>query len=314
MFRLSRFRTKYLDIELTRLRNLRIRIVERPGIWMAPEERGRLIDDLNAVVAATVPHGVLDYGVLTGDKQRLDKAILTVIYDGDTGRPVAFNALSILTVTLRAREEEVVHLGLAMVDPNFRSKGLSWVLYGLTIMLIFSHRQLRCLWVSNVTQVPSVVGMMAERFDRVFPCPHRKSRRTHDHFVIAQQIMQHHRGVFGVAPTAGFDAERFIITDAYTGGSDNLKKTYEATPKHRNDIYNQMCLEQLDYQRGDDFLQLGQFTVPAARRYLLRSVPRSSLGWILRQALFLLIGATLLPVLHWFTPSKQLGDLRPWTR
>ena len=314
MFRLSRFRTKYLDIELTRLRNLRIRIVERPGIWMAPEERGRLIDDLNAVVAATVTHGVLNYGVLTGDKQRLDNAILTVIYDGDTGRPVAFNALSILTVTLRAREEEVVHLGLAMVDPNFRSKGLSWVLYGLTIMLIFSHRQLRCLWVSNVTQVPSVVGMMAERFDRVFPCPHRKSRRTHDHFVIAQQIMQHHRGVFGVAPTAGFDAERFIITDAYTGGSDNLKKTYEATPKHRNDIYNQMCLEQLDYQRGDDFLQLGQFTVPAARRYLLRSVPRSSLGWILRQALFLLIGATLLPVLNWFTPSKQLGDLRPWTR
>ena len=116
----------------------------------------------------------------------------------------------------------------------------------------------------------------------------------------------------GVAQEAGFDPERFIITNAYTGGSDNLKKTYSQAPKHRHDEYNAMCRGQLDYERGDDFLQIGQMNLRTGRRYLLRAVPRSSLWSILSRGLFLLGGSVIVPAVQWFSPGTQLGELRPW--
>ncbi len=304
--------SRYLDLEMHRVGNLRVRIVERPGMWMAPGPLQRIVADLQSVVAATLDQGALNYGAVSGDPERLKDAILTVLYDRETDEPVAFNALSVLRVTLRGREEEVLHTGLAMVDPTFRGKGISWVLYGLTVMLIFCHRQLRPIWISNVTQVPSVFGMVAESFENVFPLPDPSRRPTRAHIGIARQIMERHRNAFGVGEEALFHTGQFVIVNSYTGGSDNLKKSYDEAPKHRRDEYNRMCLEQLDYDRGDDFLQIGRWTLSTAQRYLLRSVPRYSLGSILSWAGFLILGSILLPVFHWFTPGQQLGELRPW--
>ena len=118
-----------------------------------------------------MPGETLDYGVLTGSQERLEHAILTVLYDTTTKQPVAFNALSVMDVTLHGRAAEVVHLGLVMVDPALRSHGLSWVLYGLTCLVLFVRQQLRPLWLSNVTQVPAIVGMVSETFSDVFPVP-----------------------------------------------------------------------------------------------------------------------------------------------
>jgi hypothetical protein len=310
--RVRRLSVRYLDVEVPVSQEIYARVVERPGRWMTPDDLAGIVDDLRAVAAKTLDGASLDYGVLTGSAERLEQAILTLLYHRDTGEPVAFNALTVMRLTVRGIEQDVLHMGLVMVDPTFRSRRLSWVLYGLSVMLTFFHQQLRPLWISSVTQVPAVYGMVAESFDQVFPAGRRDGRRAHTHLVIARQIMDGHRHVFGVGDEAGFDPERFVITNAYTGGSDNLKKSFESAPKHRNDDYNRLCEEQLDYERGDDFLQIGLFNLGTARRYLMRSVPRRSLGWLLYRGLFLLGGSVLLPVLHWFTPSVQFGDLRPW--
>jgi hypothetical protein len=81
--------------------------------------------------------------------------------------------------------------------------------------------------------------------------------------------------MFGVAAEAGFDDERFVITNAYTGGSAPLKKTIAEASPHRSRAVNEMCRTSLDYDRGDDFLQVGQLTVRAVIRQLL-SDPRAS--------------------------------------
>jgi hypothetical protein len=312
MLPFTRLGAKYLDLQLSTHERVVIRIIERPARWMSPEALQQLVGDLQSVVAATLEQGSLAYGVVTGDRGRLENAILTVLYDRNTRRPVAFNALSILPVQLGGKDEEVLHLGLVMVDPAFRSQGLSWTLYGLTCLLTFVRQQLRPIWVSNVTQVPAIVGMVSESLADVFPSPRPGTRRTYAHLTIARQIMKRHRSAFGVGPEAGFDQERFVITDSYTGGSDNLKKTFASAPKHRDQLYNEMCRLQLDYGRGDDFLQIGRFNLAAARNYLLRSVPRRSLPALLYRVVFLFLGSALVPVLHWFTPSKPMGDLRPW--
>jgi hypothetical protein len=308
------FGRSYLDETVTARGNARVRIIERPGRWMEEPQLEGLVSDLQTIVRAATPAGSLDYGAASGDRSRLDDAILTVVYAAD-GAPIAFNALTLLDCELRGRPVEVLHLGLVMVHPAHRAGGLSGVLYGLTAFLLFARRRLRPLWISNVTQVPAVFGMVAESFENVFPAaggdvvPQR-----YDHLHLARQIMGKHRHVFGVGADAEHDEARGIIRNAYTGGSDNLKKSFGDAPKHRNELHNEACRTQLDYERGDDFIQLGQVTVDAARRYFTRSTSQISPTALALKFALLTLESLVAPVLQWFAADVAMGDLRPATR
>jgi hypothetical protein len=185
------------------------------------------------------------------------------------------------------------------------------VLYGLTCFLIFFRRQFRPVWVSNVTQVPAVVGMVSEMFSDVWPSP-RQGRRTLNHVLLAREIMASQRHVFGVGEDAGFDEDRFVIADAYTGGSDDLKKTWEAAPKHRNERYNAFCEEVLDYSRGDDVLQLGRMDLSAMRTYLTREVPKSAVIGLLLTGGLVALRRVVLPAIHWADTTRSWSILRPY--
>jgi hypothetical protein len=304
-----RDRLRYLDVTLALHRDVRVRVIERPGIWMSAEQLAALLATLRGIVVEGIGNE-LSYGVLSGDMQRLRNAVITVVYDRADGRAVAFNALSYMPIEIRGRATEALHLGLVMVDPAYRARGMSWILYTLTCVLMFFRRGLRPLWISNVTQVPAVVGKVAEGFVNAYPNPFRPTRRSFDHLIVAREIMMHHRQVFGVGADARFDEQRMVITNAYTGGSDNLKKTFEQAPKHRDERVNALCARELDYARGDDFLQIARLDLAAARTYLLNQVPRHSLPGLLYQMAFLLVGSGLLPLLHWLNPRAAMGDLR----
>src|SRR4029078_848843 len=157
---------------------------------------------------------------------------VTLISEETSGRPIAFNALSVMDVELDGEPAEGTHLGLVMADPADRGQWLSWVLYGLTALVLFVRDGLRLKWISNVTQVPSVVGMVSQTFSDVFPSPHPDSRQSFTHRQLARGIMSRHPAVFGVGEEAGFDEARFVITNAYTGGSDALKNTLDAPHQH----------------------------------------------------------------------------------
>ena len=301
----------YLHVELGVAPNISARIIERPGLWMDAEAVARIVEDLRAVARATVPGETLDYGVLTGSPERLEHAILTVLYDTTTQKPVAFNALSVMDVTLHGRTAEVIHLGLVMVDPALRSHGLSWVLYGLTCLVLFVRQQLRPLWLSNVTQVPAIIGMVSETFSDVFPVPGPAAHRSFEHLVLAREIIRRHRAVFGVGVDAGFDEDRFIITNAYTGGSDNLKKSFDVAPKHRDETYNEFCHQQLDYARGDDVLQLCRLDLAAAQRFVTKDIPRRSLPAVLATLAIVSLNRLLLPIIYWLSADRPWGILRP---
>lgn len=301
----------HLDLQFRPTRGVRTRIVDRPGRWMAPDALARLMDDVRAVARETLPDGDLTYGVLGGDAERLRQSVLTVVYDEGSGRPMAFNALAWMPVTLRGRPVDVLHMGLVMVSPTARSRGLSWILYGLTCFLLFARGGMRPIWISNVTQVPAVVGMLSESFAHVHPLP-GAGAAPFDHLFLARQIMRSHRHVFGVGADARFDEARFVIENAYTGGSDDLKKTFDVAQKHRQDQYNAMCQTLLDYDRGDDVLQIGQVNLAAAQKYANAEVPKDSLPGLLVSGAFLALQALFLPVLHWLDANKPWGSLRPF--
>lgn len=301
----------HLDLRLRPSRDLEARIIDRPGAWMAAAEIEAVLRDIRAVAKATLPHGDLRYGVLGGDPDRLSASVLTIVYDRATGRPIAFNALAWMPVLVRGRPTDIVHLGLVMVDPDARSRGVSWILYGLTCFLLFARNGMRPIWVSNVTQVPAVIGMVCESFADVEPRPD-KAQPSFERLMIARQIMRDHRHVFGVGADATFDERRFVIENAYTGGSDDLKKTFDQAAKHRDESYNEFALRELNYTRGDDVLQLGQVNMSAARRYAAKEVPPESLPGVLVGACFLFLQALILPALHWLDSKRPWGSLRPW--
>jgi hypothetical protein len=312
-FWLQAFSQTSIDLTLHTHTGLRTRIVESPGLSLAQEQLDELVSQLRAVAAKTLPAGSLTYGIFSGEREKLSRAIVTLIYEETTGRPVAFNALSVMDVELDGEREQVTHLGLVMVDPDVQGQGLSWVLYGLTTLVLFARDGLRPKWISNVTQVPAVFGMVCETFSDVFPSPQPVARQNFAHLQLARGIMRLHRAVFGVGDEAGFDEARFVITDAYTGGSDALKKTYDTAPKHRDAQYNAFCARELDYGRGDDVLQLGRIDLAGARRYLLREVPHGSLPALLAASAVLSLQRLILPVLHWLDDTRAFGTLRPRT-
>lgn len=310
-FWLSALTRPKLDLTLATHAGLTTRIVERPGAVLDDAALAALVEQLRAVARRTLGEGELSYGVFSGERERLAQTIVTLITEKASGRPVAFNALAQMETVLNGEPEPVTHLGLVMVDPEVRGQGLSWVLYGLTVLVLFVRGGLRPRWISNVTQVPGVVGMVCQTFSDVYPSPDPGSRQSFSHLSLARQIMRGHRHVFGVGPEAGFDEARFIITDAYTGGSDDLKKSFDAATQHREPRYNDFCREQLDYGRGDDALQIGRMDLAAARRYLLGQVPRASLPALLGASLFLLLQRLVLPLVHWLDDGRRFGALRP---
>lgn len=115
---------------------------------------------------------------------------------------------------------------------------------------------------------------------------------------------------FGVGDEAVFDEDRFVITNSYTGGSDDLKKTFDEAPKHRKQHFNDFCSEQLDYDRGDDILQLGKIDLQGARKYFQNSVPRASVGGLFIAASFTGLQRIFLPVFYWLDSTKNWSILR----
>jgi len=294
---------------------LTTRIVERPGVALRPAESADLIADLRAVAALTLPQADLAYGVLGGDAERLCNCVVTIVYQdraGEAAKPVAFNLLSLLDVELQGQTTSVMHLGLVMVDPAFRSRGLSATLYGLTCVLMFLAGQGRPMWISNVSQVPAVVGMVAETFSDVFPSPRPGARRSFDHLSLARQIMARHRHAFGVGLEAGFDETEFIITDAYTGGSDALKKTFDQATPHRMALYNDFCRAKLNYGRGDDLIQIGRIDMAAASRYLRKTAPPTTAMGLGGLVVIMAARMAVLPIVYWLSASRPWGVLRPW--
>jgi hypothetical protein len=132
--------------------------------------------------------------------------------------------------------EPVLHIGLCIVREAYRSRGLCLAISAAGPLSVFVKRGLRPLWVTNVTQVPAAAGVFASMAD----------------------------------------ADAFVIRDAYTGGSDHLKKSYAQCVGHRDGAFGRLCLERLDYRRGDDLLQVGRLTLTHALRVSRKVLARAA--------------------------------------
>ena len=92
-----------IDLTLRTHAGLSTRIVESPGLSLSEAELEALVSQLRIVAAKTLPNENLTYGIFSGERERMSRAIVTLISEEATGRPIAFNALSVMDVELDAR-------------------------------------------------------------------------------------------------------------------------------------------------------------------------------------------------------------------
>lgn len=291
---------------------VRVRVIERPAFILTPLEQESLRSELKEVVKKSIPNETLDYGLFSKNSDAFEKCVVTIIYNLSDGQPIAFNSLSWIKCSLRGKEEDLLHLGLVVIDPSVREGGLSWILYGLTTELLFVRKKFSPIWISNVTQVPAIIGKVSQSFDLVYPTPDNIGNPPFFHAWLTRQIMQDNRHVFGIGPDAEFDPVHFIIKNSYTGGSDHLKKKFTEAQPHRMSAYNDFCSHYLNYERGDDFIQIGQLNLRMAHQFLTKSIPKKSLLRIIFALFFIMIQSVLSPLLMWLDANKRFGVLRPW--
>ena len=252
------------DIEAT--------IYDRPGLWMDDARLAHLQDDIQCVARAAVP-GDLRYGVLLRERRPFENRLVVVGRRVDSGEVVGFNALPWLNVKVGGRSVTVMHMGLLIIHPAHQRQGLQGLLYGLGAFNAYHRSKERPLWISNVTEVPAVFGAICDQLREPYPHYARRGPPDPAYRALAAAIVAQHRHEFGVGPEAGFDEERFVITGSYTGGSDALKKVFESAPRHRVEACNEYCRAQLDYGRGDDFLQIARMDATVITNWLTRRIP-----------------------------------------
>lgn len=286
-------------------------VYERPGAWCSDEQLDALVQSLRDVAqAGQEGKDIPWYGPLTGDRKDLRNRIISVAYDRVLKRPVGFSAQSYIHLREGAFSTEVVHLGLIYVDPTYQGKSVSYLLSLLPNVLILIKSGFRDTWISSVSQVPAVVGLVASNYANVYPSHDVTSRQTFMHRKLGQLIMEQNREVFGVAYDAGYDPHSQVITDAYTGGSDNMKKTFDQATHHRNPAVNEMCRSKLNYERGDDFLQLGQLGFRVITELFKNKAQQMNTMQIAMNVGILMIARGILPIMQWLIPHDNLSQVR----
>ena len=71
-----------------------------------------------------------------------------------------------------------------------------------------------------------------------------------------------------------------------------------------------LCFSELDYARGDDFLQIGRANAEAARRILRRRLDGlTGVGFSLQLG-SLFLSSLVAPIAQWLNPTRSQGDLR----
>src|SRR4051812_7256347 len=79
-----------MDLSLRTHADFRARIVESPGTTLDDAALAALVADLRSVAGKTLPTGDLSYGIFSGQREALARAIVTLVSDAVSGRPIAF--------------------------------------------------------------------------------------------------------------------------------------------------------------------------------------------------------------------------------
>ena len=243
----------------------RFQFLYRPGLYLPDDALQRMVPELQRVGAECFPE-IPDYQCLTGSREGLMDKVMVVAWRPD-GKVAGFCSAMLVKVPDMGH---VLHLGLTCVGIDDRGAGLT---HGLTSRLVIRNllrgNPFRRQWVSNVACVLSSLGNVARNFDNVYPSPYYKDAPSAAHLKIARAIDKNYRPQIYIDDTAQLDEKAFVFRGS-VHGTVFQKDANDTRYHHRNVTLTAWYQRLLNFEQGDEAIQIGHYSWATLLRYLVR--------------------------------------------
>lgn len=242
-----------------------IKFFYRPGLNLPTEAKEHLQAECRKIAAMCFEE-IPNYQCLEQDPHALDDKVITVAQSPD-GSIAGFCSAVLLPIE---GVGNILHLGLTCVDPSARGHHLTHKLTSkLLTQYLLRYKPIGKLWISNVACVLSSLGNVALNFDNVFPSPLSAPVPDEKHLVIASAISKHHRKIMAISEDARFCPHTFVFQGSV---KDTVFQKGESDRQyhHRDKGLNQFYTGLMEFERGDEVLQVGTVSLASLIRYLLR--------------------------------------------
>ena len=237
----------------------------KPGTNLKPVEVKTLQEELRRVASLCFDE-LPNYQCLAESSDAMSDKIITVATHPN-GKIMGFCSAVLLPVEGHG---EVLHLGLTCVSPEARGHGLTHKLTSrLLTQYLLRYKPFGKLWITNVACVLSSLGNVAINFDDIFPSPFAKAEPSRQHQIIAEAISKHHREHIAIDKNAHFCPHTFVFQRSV---KDTIfqKSAQDRRYHHRDKGLNQFYIDLMQFEEGDEVLQIGTVSIPALLRYAIR--------------------------------------------
>lgn len=241
-----------------------ISFLYRPG----ERESELVLEEMNrefVEVGETCFDQVPAYQVFVKGRDAMCDKVVTIARD-KAGKMVGFCSAVLLPVE---GVGEVIHLGLTCVHPSARGHRLTHQLTSQLILnYVLRHRPFGRIWFSSLACVLSSLGNVALNFEDVFPSPFGRVTPSTAHLAIAEAIDEGYREHMAVNEGATFCPHTFVFRGSV---QDTTFQKHEGDTRyhHRSNSLNQFYKALINFEAGDEVLQIGHFSAVSLIRYFL---------------------------------------------
>ncbi|MDH4211480.1 MAG: hypothetical protein OEV79_08530 [candidate division WOR-3 bacterium] len=231
-----------------------------PGRWLSDAELDILRQTIYSITMTKL--GVLPkYGVYSKSREPYKNRIISIAYDKITRTPIGFTAMVHIQLPTNTTREPVIHLGLVITTTNRLGRALLFFIYFWPLLYFLTIRKFKPFWITSVSMEPSIIGSVSDNFGSVFPHYLQNTTATAAQCEIAQRLFCEHGDEFGMGQHAHLDLQNFVVRGSCRGPSDALRVKYDNSAKYITLKCNKFCELTLDYERGDEILQVGHVSL-----------------------------------------------------
>lgn len=240
-------------------------VIFYPGKTLSLQQQAELVTELRDVAASCFVE-TPQYQALSGEQSELEKAVICLGRD-ENGRLLGFCSALSLPVD---HHNNVLHLGLTCVHPDARGTNMT---HHLTSKLMLKYLLKESLfgetWITNCACVLSSLGNVAMYFENLYPSPYGVKQPSQKHLDIAKSVDAYHRESIAINSAAVFDAERFVFKGS-VDGTVFEKDSNDQRFHHRDESLTVFYQNLLNFDQGDEALQIGKVSLLTFPKYLVR--------------------------------------------
>lgn len=247
-------------------RKIKFEYLQRPGLYWTQEQLKSNVSEFRELAQNCLDE-IPDYQCLRYCKENLSRVVMVTARDAKTKKLLGICSSLLLDIPTKPN---ALHLGLTLVHTDARSLGLTHKLTSKLLMNYLVRNSLtRPIWVTNVACVISSLGNVALHFENVFPSPSNHAKPTVDQIEIAKVIDKNYRDDIYIDMKADFNPNTFIFEKSVLGTMWQ-KSASDTRYHHRKKKITEFYANYMDFERGDEVLQVGHFSLMTFPKYLVK--------------------------------------------